>query len=384
MQAVILAAGEGKRVRPLTHSRPKALIPVANRPIIEYVIDALIKNGIRDIIVVVGYRKEQVTRYLNSLTVPVTVVVQDKQLGTAHALTCAKSKITGDFLVLPGDNYIDAGSIAKIKNVKNAMLIKEHPNPSNFGVVQLADGYVTHIVEKPERSPGFMVSTGIYSLSPSFFQYIRENNITDAISCMLEDNQKIHGVVADDWQDAIYPWDLLRMNARLLSHITPSREGTYSRNTTITGAVHIGKETTIGPNTVIAGPVVIGNDCEIGPNCCIMPNTSIGARARIEPFCFIGNALLMDDSSIGSHSRILDTVLGEGCVLADHISTCTSASLMEIEGTITKPEFGAILGDGVQAGAFTTFKNCIVGNNTTVEDGNRVISSFVPDDSLVI
>ncbi len=384
MQAVILAAGEGKRVRPLTHSRPKALIPVANRPIIEYVIDALIKNGIRDIIVVVGYRKEQVTRYLNSLTVPVTVVVQDKQLGTAHALTCARSKIKGDFLVLPGDNYIDAGSIAKIKNIKNAMLIKEHPNPSNFGVVQLADGYVTHIVEKPERSPGFMVSTGIFSLSSSFFPYIRENNITDAISCMLEDNQKIHGVVADDWQDAIYPWDLLRMNARLLSHITPSREGSSSRNTTITGAVHIGKGTTIGPNTVITGPVVIGDDCEIGPNCCIMPNTSIGARARIEPFCYIGNALLMDDGSIGSHSRILDAVLGEGCALADHTSTCMSASLMEIEGTITKPEFGAILGDGVQAGAFTTFKNCIVGNNTTVEDGNRVISSFVPDDSLVI
>lgn len=384
MQAVILAAGEGKRVRPLTHSRPKALIPVANRPIIEYVIDALIKNGIRDIIVVVGYRKEQVTRYLNSLTVPVTVVVQDKQLGTAHALTCARSKIKGDFLVLPGDNYIDAGSIAKIKNIKNAMLIKEHPNPSNFGVVQLADGYVTHIVEKPERSQGFMVSTGIFSLSSSFFPYIRENNITDAISCMLEDNQKIHGVVADDWQDAIYPWDLLRMNARLLSHITPSREGSSSRNTTITGAVHIGKGTTIGPNTVITGPVVIGDDCEIGPNCCIMPNTSIGARARIEPFCYIGNALLMDDGSIGSHSRILDAVLGEGCVLADHTSTCMSASLMEIEGTITKPEFGAILGDGVQAGAFTTFKNCIVGNNTTVEDGNRVISSFVPDDSLVI
>jgi UDP-N-acetylglucosamine diphosphorylase/glucosamine-1-phosphate N-acetyltransferase len=384
MQAVILAAGEGKRVRPLTHSRPKALIPVANRPIIEYVIDALIQNGIRDIIVVVGYRKEQVTRHLNSLAVPVTVVVQDKQLGTAHALTCARSKITGDFLVLPGDNYIDAGSIAKIKNVKNAMLIKEHPNPSNFGVVQLADGYVTHIVEKPQRSQGFMVSTGIYSLSSSFFQYIRENNITDAISCMLEDDQKIQGVVADDWQDAIYPWDLLRMNARLLSHITPSREGTSSRNTTITGNVHIGKGTTIGPNTVITGPVVIGNDCEIGANCCIMPNTSIGARARIEPFCYIGNALLMDDGSIGSHSRILDAVLGEGCVLADHISTCTSASLMEIEGTITKPEFGAILGDGVQAGAFTTFKNCIVGNNTTVEDGNRVISSSVPDDSLVI
>ena len=92
MQAVILAAGEGKRVRPLTRSRPKALIPVANRPIIEYVIEALLKNGIRDIIVVVGYRKEQVTRFLNQLDVPVEVVVQAKQLGTAHALQVRRVK----------------------------------------------------------------------------------------------------------------------------------------------------------------------------------------------------------------------------------------------------------------------------------------------------
>ena len=93
MQAVILAAGEGKRVRPLTRSRPKALLPVANRPIIGYVIEALLKNGIRDIVVVVGYRKEQVIRFLNELDVPITVVVQDKQLGTGHALNCARSHI---------------------------------------------------------------------------------------------------------------------------------------------------------------------------------------------------------------------------------------------------------------------------------------------------
>jgi glucose-1-phosphate thymidylyltransferase len=163
MQAVILAAGEGKRVRPLTRSRPKAMIPVANRPIIAYVIDALIKNGIRDIIVVVGYRKEQVTRYLNQLDIPIDVIVQDKQLGTGHALKCAESHIVGDFLLLPGDNYIDPLSIARIKSEKNAMLVKEHPNPSNFGVVILRDSCVEQIIEKPEHSPSFMVSTGIFS-----------------------------------------------------------------------------------------------------------------------------------------------------------------------------------------------------------------------------
>lgn len=384
MQAVILAAGEGRRVRPLTRSRPKALIPVANRPIIEYVIDALVTNGIREIIVVTGYRKEQVTRFLNKLDVPVTVVVQDKQLGTAHALKCAEPEITGDFLLLPGDNYIDPGSIAKVRGIRNAMLVKEHPNPSNFGVVLLHDGHITQILEKPEQSPSFMVSTGIYSLTPSFLDYINGNDITDAVTGMLEDGGKIHGVVADDWQDAIYPWDLLKMNARLLPHLQPAREGTISRSAMISGPVQIGKGTTIGPNTVITGPAIIGNDCDIGTNCCILPNTSIGARVRIEPFCYMGNSLLMDDCAIGSHSRIVDAVIGAGSVLFDHITTCTSASLMEIEGSVIRPAFGAILGDEVQAGSFTVFKNCIVGNNATIEDGNRVISSAIPDDALVI
>ena len=372
------------RVRPLTRGRPKALVPVANRPIIGYVIDALIKNGIRDIIVVVGYRKEQVARYLSQLEIPVTVVVQDKQLGTAHALKCAQSRISGDFLLLPGDNYIDPGSIAKIKSARNAMLIKEHPNPSNFGVVLLHDGLITRILEKPEQAPSFMVSTGIFSLTPSFFNYIRENDITDAVSLMLESGEKLHGIVADDWQDAIYPWDLLKMNARLLPTIQPAREGTISRNAIITGPVRIGKETTIGPNTVITGPVIIGDNCEIGANCCIMPNTSIGARVRMEPFCLLRNSLVMDDCAIGSHSRIVDAVLGEGDVLADHVTTCTSSSLMEIGGIVIRPAFGAILGDEVRAGSFTTFRNCIVGNNATIEDGNRVISSAIPDDALVI
>ncbi|MEN6397030.1 MAG: sugar phosphate nucleotidyltransferase, partial [Methanoregula sp.] len=283
MQAVILAAGEGKRVRPLTWSRPKAMIPVANRPIIAYTIDALVENGIRDIIVVVGYRKEQVIRYLNQLDLPVEVVVQDKQLGTAHALRQAESRISGDFLLLPGDNYIDAQSLAKIKDVKNAILIKEHPSPSNFGVVTLKEGLVDSIVEKPEHAPSFQVSTGIYSLNKDFFRYIRENDITDAISVMIESGVSLNAVTAEDWQDAIYPWDLLKLNQRLLNHLPAIQEGSTSGHATILGQVHIGKGTTIGPNTVISGPVIIGSNCTIGPNCCILPGTSIGSRVTIEP-----------------------------------------------------------------------------------------------------
>ncbi len=384
MQAIILAAGEGVRVRPLTRSRPKAMIPVANRPIIEYVIDALIKNGIRDIIVVVGYRKEQVTRFLNGLEVPIEVVVQDKQLGTAHALQCAESKIMGDFLVLPGDNYIDPQSIARIRDIPNAILVKEHPNPSNFGVVLLKNGLVTDIVEKPEHSPSFMVSTGIYSLKKSFFSYIRGTDITDAISGMIRDGEQIQAVPADDWQDAIFAWDLLKMNRRLLKNLPMVREGTTSRQTIIQGPVSIGKGTTIGPNTVITGPVVIGNDCTIGPNTVIMPNTSIGARVNLDPFTVIGDAIIMDDTIIGSYSRIVDTVIGERCCLADHSSVSTVTGLMEIEGCTIRSEFGAVLGDNITSGPFTVFKNCIIGNNVTIEGQESISSRIIPDGSLVI
>jgi glucose-1-phosphate thymidylyltransferase len=385
MQAVILAAGEGKRVRPLTRSRPKAMIPVANRPIIGYVIDALTKNGIRDIVVVTGYRKEQVTRFLNGLDVPVRVVVQEKQLGTGHALRCAEAEITGDFLVLPGDNYIDPHSVARIcAAAPNAILVKEHPNPSNFGVVLLKNGLVTEIVEKPEHAPSFMVSTGIYSFTKEFFSSVAGNDITDTIPALIAAGTQIRAIPADDWQDAIFAWDLLKMNRRLLRNLPMAREGTLSRQASIQGPVSIGKGTTIGPNTVITGPAVIGNDCTIGPNCVILPNTSIGSRVKLDPFTIVGDTVIMNDTAIGSHSRIVEAVIAERCTLADHTSVSPGAGLLEVDGSPVRSDFGAILGDNVTGGPFTVVRNGVVGNNVTIEGQRSITSRIVPDGSTVI
>lgn len=161
LQAVILAAGEGTRLRPLTQNRPKALIPVANKPIIEHTIHSLLEAGIRDIIVVVGYRKEQVMRHLARLNLPITIVRQAEQLGTAHALLCAKDRIAGDVLVLPGDNYIDPASIRDIAGVKNSILYTTHRQPSNFGVVTIERDTITSITEKPTFASRMTVSCGI-------------------------------------------------------------------------------------------------------------------------------------------------------------------------------------------------------------------------------
>ena len=138
MKAVILAAGEGKRLRPFTESIPKVMLPVSNKPILEYVIDACKNSGIGEIVLVVGYKKEVIMEYFkNYKGIKLTYVVQDKQLGTAHALIQAKNKLNESFIVLSGDNIIDQTSISKLIKDKSeySILIKEHSHPSKYGVV---------------------------------------------------------------------------------------------------------------------------------------------------------------------------------------------------------------------------------------------------------
>lgn len=192
--------------------------------------------------VVVGYRKEEVIRHLNRLDAPIQVVVQERQLGTADALRAAESEIADDFLVLPGDNYINAGSIARIKEERNAMLVAEHPNPpSNFGVVVIRNGIVREIVEKPEDAPPtFTVSTGIYSFTPpDVFSYLQTNEIPpDALAAMIASGRRIRAIPADDWQDAVYPpWDLLKLNSRMLRGGSgPGSQGGRSTHPSSAGA----------------------------------------------------------------------------------------------------------------------------------------------------
>ncbi|HDR73054.1 MAG TPA: nucleotidyl transferase [Methanoculleus sp.] len=383
MQAVILAGGEGSRLRPLTLSRPKAMIPLANRPIIDYVIQALIENGIRDIIVVVGYRKEHVIRHLNRFDIPIRIVVQRKQLGPAHALRCAEAALSGDFILLPGDNYIDAASIGKIKKEPSSLLIKEHPYPSNFGVVSIREGFVTGIVEKPVYSPRVTVSTGIYHLKQDIFSYLLEGDeIPDAIVSMIADGYKFRAVPADQWHDAVYPWDLLGINSRVMKSGPPLKSGTIDGMSTIRGTVRVGEGTEIGPNSTILGPVIIGESCDIGPNTCIMPNTSIGSRVHIEPFTFLENSILMDDVRIGSHSRCVDAVVGEGARLANQTTIRTGNYRFEVDGKLLGGKFGAILGERVTSAPFTVLHHCIVGNYVSIEEG-RTLSGTIQDHVVV-
>ena len=156
----------------------------------------------------------------------------------------------------------------------------------------IRDVSVRQVIEKPSESPGFTYDR-IFSLGPAFLDFLGdETEIPNAINAMIAAGTPLKAVPAEDWQDAIYPWDLLRLNAALLQGVRQERAGRIGSSVVIKGQVSIGRGTTIGPNSTILGPVVIGEDCEIGPNCVVLPETSIGDRVRIEPFTLIGHYLI--------------------------------------------------------------------------------------------
>ena len=386
VQAVILAAGEGTRLRPLTQNRPKSLLPVANRPILEHLIDSLLKSGIRDIIVVAGYRKEQVMRHLNRLSVQIKVVEQKNQIGTAHALLCAKKHIKDDFLVLPGDNYVDPASLKELLNIQNSMLITTHRHPSNFGVVSVEDGYITDITEKPAHANRMTVSCGVYYLKHELLEQITDHMMTEAINSLIRMNVRFSAVHAIEWQDAIYPWDLLSMNSRLLKGTVPMKAGEISASAVIEGQVSIGKGTIIGPYTTIKGPVVIGEDCIIGSHVVIQPCCSIGSRVKIEPFCVLRNSMIMDDCSIAAQSIVCAAVMGEACTIGEHTVISAGSGLLEIEGDIIMSSCGVIMGNGVFSSPLISYENSVIGNNCVIDVRNslRLRSKVIPDKTRVM
>lgn len=173
LKAVILAAGEGTRLRPFTSSEPKPMIPIANRPILEYAIEALAANSVRDITIVVGYKKERIMSHFEDggdWGVKISYVEQKKRVakaGTAYALSMVKKHVKGDFIMLPGDNIIGPKLIEDLleKGGKNRIVITESDMPSKYGVVEVSGNAIYNIVEKPEHHIGNLISTGIYKFS---------------------------------------------------------------------------------------------------------------------------------------------------------------------------------------------------------------------------
>jgi len=387
-QAVILAAGEGQRLRPFTVTKPKVMLSIAGKPILQYVVESLALNGIRNIVLVVGYRREQVFNYMGSggrFGVDITYITQERQLGTAHALAQAKAVAESEFLVLPGDNLIEAGAIAQFVAVKpEAMLVKRVDNPARYGVVTIENGMVKDIVEKPEEAKSNVVNTGIYAFTTEIFSFIEAQlDIPDALNNMLAQGEPISAQETDGtWLDVVYPWDILSLNDVVLRQIRTNFGGTIETGVSLKGLVSVGKDTVIRSNSYIVGPVVIGNNCDIGPNVCILPATSIGDNVVISSFSSVKNSVIGNDVNIGPGCVIQDSVIDSGCIIKGHFTAYSGEADVKVDGC-RQVNIGAMLGEDCSLGNNVVAQpGVIVGNHCQVQ-ALKLLSGRFPDKSLV-
>ncbi|MBE0481148.1 MAG: NTP transferase domain-containing protein [Dehalococcoidia bacterium] len=389
-QAVILAAGEGQRLRPFTASKPKVMIPIAGKPILGYVIEAAAQNGIRKITIVVGYRKEQVIDCFGAgeqYDVEITYVDQRQQLGTAHALKQAKGTVSGTFLALSGDNIIEANTISDIvKATPNTILVKEQDNVSKYGVIKAQDGVVTSIVEKPKEAISPLVNTGIYAFHDDIFDVIgQETDLTTVLRDMIAAGRQVGACFATGaWLDVVYPWDILKLNDMALSRISPATGGTIESGVGIKGLVSIGKGSIVRSNSYIVGPVTVGENCEIGPGICILPSTSIGDNVCLAPFSLISNSIIADGVEIGPGSILHDSIVDRGTRIKGHLVTQSEETEIRVEDEYHRVHIGAMIGEHCSIGGnAVTAAGVIIGNRSKIRP-LKFLEGCIPDESLVI
>lgn len=400
MKAVILAAGEGNRMRPLTSNRPKVMLPIANRPILEHLLIEAREAGIADFILIVGYCDAQVRNYFGNgerWGVKLAYSEQRKQQGTADAIGKVAGAVDGNFLVINGDVVISREDIKRLlENGHNTMSVIQVKDPRGLGMVELAENRVVSIYEKVEKPPTLMANAGLYLFTPEIFDAVArteksprgEYEITDSLQLLMETKEGLHYQEIKSWLDISYPWDLLSANESMLAGLESQNLGEVEENVVLKGSVSIGRNTVVRSGAYIVGPVIIGEDCEIGPNCYIRPATAIGNGCHIGAAVEIKNSIIMRGSKIPHHNYVGDSVIGEQCNLGagTKIANLRLDKRNIMAGGIDtgRRKLGAIIGDGVETGINASINvGSMIGNNTFIGPGAVVSGVIMPDAKIL-
>ena len=366
MQAVILAAGKGTRCHPLTLTRPKALLKIANRTILEHNLEQL-KGLVDDVIIVVGYLGAMIRTQMGDSFggMKIRYVEQKEINGTGGALLLCKNLLKGRFLVLNGDDLYSRKDIERCLKHQYSVMAKEVADPEKWGIFDVKSGFVTGLTEKPKSAKSNLANTGLYVLDTKIFEYKlkksarEEYEATDLVAALAR-KEKIHCErVADYWIPIGYPWHILEANEFLLTRMKKSViKGTIEKGVTVKGQLALGKGSLIKSGAYIEGPVVIGENCAIGPNCFIRGATSIGNDCKVGNAVEIKNCVIYDNSSVPHLSYIGDSVIGEHVNLgAGTITANLRFDHKEIKTIINgekvntlRKKCGAFVGDHAQTG----------------------------------
>jgi glucose-1-phosphate thymidylyltransferase len=334
MKGVVLTGGHGTRLRPLTHTGPKQLLPLANKPNVLYCIEDLRDAGITDIGIILGDNMPEKVKELlgdgSEYGVRFTYILQGAPKGIAQAIACARDFVGDDsFCVYLGDNVLRGGirhmvSEFQASGADAGIALCKVEHAERFGVAELdAQGNVLRLVEKPKQPKSDLALVGIYLLKPSIFPVIdrlkpswrNELEITDALDNLRAGGGRVKALLVKGWwKDTGRPEDVLEANRLLLEDIEPGNEGTKKEGAEVTGRVRIGKGTVIERGSVIRGPAIIGRDCVIGPDTYIGPYTSIGDGSRIVG-ADIEASIVIGEAIIESPKKIVNSLIGRHAVI---------------------------------------------------------------------
>jgi NDP-sugar pyrophosphorylase family protein len=311
-QAVILAAGASTRTHPLTVDRPKPLLPLLNRPLLEHLLDQL-DGLVAEVILVVGFEQRQVRDALGERygTLAITYCEQLSARGTGDALRQARPSVHGPFFLLNGDDLLHRNDLVRLAEERAGVLGALVGDPSRFGVLEVDEtGHVVRIVEKPPAYPGRpLVSIGAYVFQPAVFDALDEVAVSARGELELVDvidhlpsGERCRVVEAHEaWIPIGYPWNLLEANLYLLD-----RSANFS---------------TYLPGVEIRPPVLIGPASEIETGCVLGPGVTIGRKCRILRGTTMVNSLVMDGVEIGPNCKICETVIATGATLERDVET---------------------------------------------------------------
>ncbi len=327
MKGIILHGGHGTRLRPLTHTGPKQLLPIANKPMSEYCVEAIRDCGISEIAIIVGGTgSNKVKEYYgdgSKFNVKISYVEQDEPRGIAHAISLCKKFVGNEkFLVFLGDNIIqksinDISKKFETSESDALILLCEVENPERFGIADVKENRIIRIMEKPKNPPTNMAVTGIYFLTSKIFDVIsrlkpswrNELEITDTLQMMLEEKNRIDfEMITDYWKDTGTPDDIIHANGEVLKNMKPYFLGEKKDGSELAGNVMVGKYSKISESAKILGPCIIGEKCVIGHNVVLGPNVSIGDNSELSD-CDIQSSIVMKNCFIDSKIKIRNSII---------------------------------------------------------------------------
>jgi len=414
MKAVVLAAGEGVRLQPITTTRPKHLIKVGGKPILEYCLDALKFSGVTEVIIVTHYMGDAIRQFFcdgEKMGLKIAYVEQAEMLGTGNAVSVVEPYVDGDFVLVYGDLLFAPEAVADVFRLYEAekpaavMAVVPVEKPESYGVVELEkERIIKRIVEKPAtgKSPSNLANAGLYVFSKEIFDKIKQTKasirgeweLTDALSLLIEGGKTVLAskIAKSDWIDIGRPWDLLEANSWALKRMEHKVYGTVEDGAHLVGPVTVAETARIRSGAYIEGPSFIGEGSDIGPNCYIRPCTSVGKNVRIGNACEVKNSIVMDGTHVGHLSYVGDSILCERCNLAAGTITANlrlddGHVKMLVKGKVVntgRRKLGAILGDDAKTGINALLMPGVKVGPRSWVGANFTVHRDVPSDTIVL